>query len=108
MSSGMNGQSFSFNGYLPIDDKNRTKAILKYQRISLKENQTQIFIETPYRSDKLFIEMLKVLDASTLLCIACDISLNTEFIKTLPIAVWKKKKIIIKKRPCIFIIQGAY
>jgi 16S rRNA (cytidine1402-2'-O)-methyltransferase len=108
MSSGMNGQSFSFNGYLPIDDKNRTKAILKYQRISLKENQTQIFIETPYRSDKLFIEMLKVLDASTLLCIACDISLNTEFIKTLPIALWKKKKIIINKRPCIFIIQGAY
>lgn len=108
MSSGMNGQNFSFNGYLPIDDKNRTKAILKYQRISFKENQTQIFIETPYRSDKLFIEMLKVLDASTLLCIACDLSLNTEFIKTLPIATWKKKKIILNKRPCIFIIQGAY
>ena len=103
MSSGMNGQNFAFNGYLPIDKKHRSKALLKFQRISIKENQAQLFIETPYRSYTLFDEMLKVLYPSTRLCIACDLTLTSEYIQTYSILEWKKNKPDIHKRPCIFI-----
>ena len=76
MSSGMNGQNFTFNGYLPIDKKTRSQALLKFQRVAVKNNQAQIFIETPYRNNTLLIEMLKVLDSNTRLCIACDLSMS--------------------------------
>ena len=108
MSSGMNGQNFSFNGYLPIDKKKREKALLKYQHNSLKENQAQAFIETPYRSQLLFTEMIKVLNSNTSLCIACDLSLTSEYIKTQSIIEWKKNKLNVSKRPCIFIIEGSF
>ena len=108
MGSGMNGQNFSFNGYLPIDKKIREKALLKYQRNSVKENQAQIFIETPYRSQVLFTEMIKILNSSTNLCIACDLSLKSEFIKTKSISEWMKNKLILNKRPCIFIIESSF
>lgn len=108
MSSGMNGQNFTFNGYLPIDKKNRSQALLKFQRVAVKNNQAQIFIETPYRNNTLLIEMLKVLDINTRLCIACDLSMRSEFIKTLSVLEWKKNKPDINKRPCIFIIEGFY
>jgi len=108
MSSGMNGQSFAFNGYLPIDKKQRTQALLKYQRLSLKEKQTQIFIETPYRNEVLLQEILKTLDPNTLLCIACDLSLSTEFIQTASVSNWKKKTVAINKRPAIFLIEGSF
>ena len=75
MSSGMNGQNFAFNGYLPVDKKQRTQSLIKYQRHSYKEEQAQLFIETPYRSDTLFAEMIKVLDPNTRLGVACDLSL---------------------------------
>ena len=108
MSSGMNGQNFTFNGYLPIDKKNRSQALLKFQRVAVKNNQAQIFIETPYRNNTLLIEMLKVLDSNTRLCIACDLSMRSEFIKTLSVIEWKKNKPDINKRPCIFIIESFY
>jgi 16S rRNA (cytidine1402-2'-O)-methyltransferase len=108
MSSGMNGQNFAFNGYLPIDKKQRSQSLLKYQRIAVKENQAQIFIETPYRSDALFAQLLKVLDPNTKLCIACDLSLDSEYIKTYSVLKWKKNKPQLQKRPCIFIFEGSF
>jgi 16S rRNA (cytidine1402-2'-O)-methyltransferase len=108
MSSGMNGQNFAFNGYLPIEKKQRTQMLLKYEKKSIRENQAQLFIETPYRSDTLFKDILKTLNPNMRLCIACDISLSSEYIKTLNIQEWKREKPDLKKRPCIFIIEGAF
>ena len=105
MASGMNGQSFTFNGYLPIDNQDK-KSELKYlERLSSEKNQSQLFIETPYRNNKLLDDLIQILQPSTLLCIACDITLPTEFIKTKTIADWKKNKVDLHKRPCIFILH---
>ena len=104
MSSGMNGQNFKFNGYLPIEKKERKKAIITLEKKSLFT--TQIFMETPYRNNKLFNELLNVLKPETKLCIACDISLKSEFIKTMEIKKWRTKKIEFNKRPSIFLIQS--
>ncbi|WP_062060548.1 SAM-dependent methyltransferase [Aquimarina longa] len=105
MSSGMNGQNFTFNGYLPID-KNERKSTIKYlEKISLEKNQSQIFIETPYRNDKMFADLTTILHPSTRLCIACDITLTTEFIATKTIEKWKKEIVNLHKRPTIYIIQ---
>ena len=106
MASGMNGQSFAFNGYLPIENAERKSAIKKYERLSKETNQSQIFIETPYRNDKLFDQLLKTLQNSTQLCIAADISLQTETIYTKSILEWKKVSVDLHKRPVIFIIQA--
>lgn len=106
MSSGMNGQNFAFNGYLPIDSVDRKKTIKLLEKKSRDIKQSQIFIETPYRNDKLFKELLASLSNSTRLCIACDITLNTEFIQTKSIADWKKSNVDLNKRPAIFIIQA--
>jgi len=105
MSSGFNGQNFAFNGYLPID-QNERKAKVKYlEKHSKAQNQSQIFIETPYRNDKLLSHLLQILTPSTLLCVAADITLPTAFIKTLSVNDWKKHKPNLHKRPCIFIIH---
>ncbi|MFS4492090.1 SAM-dependent methyltransferase [Maribacter sp. 2308TA10-17] len=106
MASGMNGQSFSFKGYLPIDSNDRKKAIKQMERISIDQKQTQICIETPYRNDKLLAEMLKTLSNQTLLCVACDITLPTEYIATKTVSDWKKTPLDLHKRPAIFIVQG--
>lgn len=106
MSSGMNGQSFAFNGYLPIDTHERKKAIKKMEKIAIDQQQSQICIETPYRNDKLFAKMLKTLSSKTLICVACDITLSTEYIATKTVETWKKTPIDLHKRPSIFIIQG--
>ncbi|MBD0776565.1 SAM-dependent methyltransferase [Maribacter sp. ANRC-HE7] len=106
MSSGMNGQNFAFNGYLPIDSADRKKTIKSLEKKSRDIKQSQIFIETPYRNDKLFKELLTSLSNSTRLCIACDITLNTEFIQTKNITDWKKSNVDLNKRPAIFIIQA--
>lgn len=105
MSSGMNGQSFTFNGYLPIDKNERKSTIKQLERISLEKNQAQIFIETPYRNDKMFDDLKIILNDNTRLCIACDITLTTEFIATKTIAEWRNKDISLHKRPTIYIIQ---
>jgi 16S rRNA (cytidine1402-2'-O)-methyltransferase len=105
MSSGMNGQSFAFNGYLPIDKDERKKEIKRLERISSENNQSQIFIETPYRNNKMLEEICNTLEGNTLICVACDITLDTEFIKTQTVNSWKKNIVDLHKRPTIFIIH---
>ena len=105
MASGMNGQSFAFNGYLPIE-KSEKKSVLKHlEKLASEKNQTQIFIETPYRNNKLLEDIIQALQPNTHLCIAADITLPTEYIKTLRIQDWKKIKIDLHNRPTIFIIH---
>lgn len=106
MASGFNGQNFAFNGYLPIDSAERRKAIKKMEKLSIELGQSQLCIETPYRNDKLLADMLKSLSPNTKLCIACDITLNTEYIATKTVADWRKGLPELHKRPAIFIIQG--
>ncbi len=105
MGSGMNGQNFAFNGYLPIDKNDRKKAIKELEKLSKAKDQSQIFIETPYRNEKMFAELKQSLTPSTLLCIASDITLNSEMIKTMTVSDWKDQTIDIHKRPTIFIIH---
>lgn len=103
MASGLNGQNFAFNGYLPIDKKECKSKIKSLEKRSEKEHQTQIFIETPYRNQQLFDLFLKTLSPETELTVACDLSLTTEFIRTKMIAEWKKENIDIHKRQCTFL-----
>ncbi|WP_378187199.1 SAM-dependent methyltransferase [Aquimarina sp. W85] len=105
MSSGMNGQNFAFNGYLPIDKQERKGTIKHLERISSEKNQAQLFIETPYRNDKMLEDLKSILQSNTRLCIACDITLTTEYIVTKTIAEWNKITIDLHKRPTMFIIQ---
>ncbi|MFB0938770.1 MAG: 16S rRNA (cytidine1402-2'-O)-methyltransferase [Candidatus Azotimanducaceae bacterium] len=105
MASGMNGQSFAFNGYLPIEKSDRKKAIKQLEKLSFDKNQSQIFIETPYRNEKMMIDLKSVLSSGTSLSIACDITLSSEYIKTLPIEKWAKENPDLHKRPTIFIIH---
>jgi 16S rRNA (cytidine1402-2'-O)-methyltransferase len=105
MASGMNGQSFAFNGYLPIEKTEKKSALKNLERLSFEKDQSQIFIETPYRNNKLLEDMIQILHPNTLLCIACDITLPSEYIKTIRVADWKKTKVDLHNRPCIFIIH---
>lgn len=105
MGSGMNGQSFAFNGYLPIDKSDKKTALKNFEKLSQDKNQSQIFIETPYRNNKLLEDLLEVLQPSTHLCIATDITLPTEYIKTYRVSDWKKIKVDLHNRPTIFIIH---
>ena len=104
MASGFNGQSFAFNGYLPKERNERIKKIKDLEKLAKEKNQTQLFIETPYRNMHLLEDILSSCDNRTLLCIACDITLSTEFIKTQSIFNWKKQIPDINKRPTIFLI----
>ena len=105
MASGMNGQSFAFNGYLPIDKGDKKNALKNFEKLSQDRNQSQLFIETPYRNNKLTEDLLQILSPQTHLCIAADITLPSEFIKTKTVAQWKKEKPDLHNRPCIFIIH---
>jgi 16S rRNA (cytidine1402-2'-O)-methyltransferase len=105
MSSGMNGQNFAFNGYLPIDRADRKKELKTLEKISKERNQSQIFIETPYRNDKMLTDLKQILTPTTRLCVAADISLSSEYIKTYTIQEWKNVKPDLHKRPAIFIIH---
>ncbi len=104
MASGFNGQSFAFQGYLPIKTEERIPAIKKFENRIYSENQTQLFIETPYRNNKLLEELVKVCNGATKLCIASDISCNNEYIKTKTINEWKNKFPDLNKRPTIFLL----
>ncbi|SKB40964.1 16S rRNA (cytidine1402-2'-O)-methyltransferase [Salegentibacter holothuriorum] len=105
MGSGMNGQRFTFNGYLPIDKKERKKEIKDLERLSSEKQEAQIFIETPYRNNKLLEDFLQLLHPTTRLCVACDLTLPTEYIATKPVSEWSKTKTDLHKRPAIFIFQ---
>jgi 16S rRNA (cytidine1402-2'-O)-methyltransferase len=104
MASGFNGQSFAFNGYLPIQESEKTKVLKMNEKRIYTENQTQIYIETPYRNMKLLADIIHVCQPETKLCIAADITLPTEFISTKPLKSWKNNLPDINKRPCIFIL----
>ena len=106
MASGMNGQNFAFNGYLPIDKSERKRAIKELEKLSRDKNQSQIFIETPYRNGKMLDHLKTTLQANTRLCVACDISLPSEYIKTYSMDRWKSENPDLHKRPAIFIIQA--
>ena len=105
MSSGLNGQSFSFNGYLPIKEKQLIDKIRFYEIKSKKENQTQIFIETPYRNNKLLSKLIETLSPKSMLCVASNINLQNQLIITKEVFLWKKTKIDINKQPTIFIFN---
>ena len=105
MGSGMNGQSFAFNGYLPIDKGERKTELKRLERLSFEHNQSQLFIETPYRNTKMLEDLCSILENNTHICVACDITLPTEFIKTKTANEWKNNKEDLHKRPTIFIIH---
>lgn len=104
MASGLNGQNFAFSGYLPKEKDLRAKKLRELEKRSALENQTQIFMETPYRNQSVFEDILDVCDPKTLLCIAVDITAPSEFIKTMPVDAWKAAKIPLNKRPALFLI----
>lgn len=104
MASGFNGQSFAFHGYLPIDATERLNAIKRLEGRIYSENQTQIFIETPYRNMKLVEELIRICRTSTKLCIASDITCCDEYIKTRPVKEWAGKLPDLSKKPTIFLI----
>jgi len=106
MASGLSGQNFRFAGYLPIDKKELKKRIIFLEIQSAKEQETQIFIETPYRSDKLLEQLKSTLQPTTLLTLAKDLTGPNEEIITLPIASWLKKKFIIGKTPTVFLFMA--
>lgn len=105
MASGLNGQNFAFNGYLPIDKTDCKKRIKQLEKHAEQDNQSQIFIETPYRNEQLFETFLKILKPQTQLCIAVDLTLDTEFIRTKTIAEWQTETLDLHKKPAIFIFQ---
>ncbi|HET6559927.1 MAG TPA: SAM-dependent methyltransferase [Prolixibacteraceae bacterium] len=104
MASGMSGQNFAFNGYLPVKNPEKSQQIKMLERRMQSEGQTQVFIEAPYRNLQLLDELIRTCDPQTLLCIAADITLDTEFIRTKPISFWKSHIPDIQKRPAIFLI----
>ena len=106
MSSGLGGQSFAFNGYLPVDASDRAKRLKALESRAWTEGQTQLFIETPYRNEKMFQALLSTLRPQTRLCIAAGITTADEYIRTLPISEWKKTKLPdLSKIPAIFLIN---
>jgi 16S rRNA (cytidine1402-2'-O)-methyltransferase len=107
MASGMNGQSFAFNGYIPIDKSEKKVTLKSFEKLSADKNQSQIFIETPYRNNKMLEDILLALNPETYLCIAADITLPTEYIKTMRVIAWKKAIIDLHNRPTIFIIHAS-
>lgn len=106
MGSGFNGQSFAFNGYLPIDASARAAKVKEMERRVRRERQTQIFIETPYRNNKMIQWLCANLPADMLLCVACDITGPAQSILTLPLAQWKKRTFDYDKTPAIFLLYS--
>jgi len=104
MASGLNGQNFSFAGYLPRERNDRIKSLKELERRSLSKNETQIFIEAPYRNQHLLEDILNICDENTLLCIACNITAKDEFIKTKNIESWKQNVPDINKKATVFLI----
>ena len=102
MGSGLNGQSFAFRGYLPAKTDERRAAIREVEKLSGALHQTQIFIETPYRNDALLADLLANLSPQTRLCLAADLTLESQTIRTMSVAEWKKIGFSVGKRPCVF------
>lgn len=106
MASGFNGQSFAFNGYLPIEAQARTSRLKELERRIMREHQTQIFIETPYRNNRLIAELCRTLPGNMRLCVASDITGEKQSIITLPLSKWSKREYNYDKIPSIFLIYS--
>ena len=104
MASGLSGQNFCFHGYLPVDKAERKKKLLELEHVSASRNETEIFIETPYRNRQMFEAILESCGDSTALCMAADVTLKTEWIRTKTIVEWKKELPEIDKRPAVFLL----
>ncbi|MBE6233515.1 MAG: SAM-dependent methyltransferase [Bacteroidales bacterium] len=104
MASGLNGQSFAFCGYIPAKTEERRSRLRTLEKVSGQLGQTQILIETPYRNDSLFNDILAVCNPSTRVCVAADITLPDAYIKTMKVSQWRKEGLVIGKRPCVFLI----
>jgi len=104
MASGMNGQSFSFVGYIPVKPEERRSEIKRLERLSTNSGQSQIIIETPYRNNALFEELLQSCAPAKRLCVAAAITTPQEYIRTLSVKEWKKERIDLNKKPCVFIL----
>lgn len=107
MSSGLNGQHFAFHGYLPIDSMDSITAIKEFEKESRAKNQTQIFIETPYRNNQVAINLIKTLNPETLVCMAVDITGSQESISMFPVKEWRKKSIELPKLPAVFLFLAG-
>lgn len=107
MASGLNGQCFQFNGYLPIDEQQRKKTIQELEAYSARKNCTQVFIETPYRNNQLLLALLSACSKNTQLCIAADITSASEYIRTRPVHAWKHNPPDLHKKQVIFLMQAA-
>lgn len=106
MASGMNGQQFAFHGYLPIDKFERKKAIQKLESDSRTNHCAQIFMETPYRNNQLLEDLVKTCNPSTLICVACNLTMEDEFISTKTAKEWAQKKTDFHKKPAIFLLES--
>lgn len=104
MASGLNGQSFAFCGYIPAKTDERKARLKTLEKVSGQLKQTQIIIETPYRNDSLFADMISICSPSTRICVAANITMPDAFIKTKTAGEWKKQGLVIGKRPCVFLI----
>ena len=104
MASGLNGQSFAFCGYIPAKTDERRSRLKTLEKVSAQLRQTQILIETPYRNDSLFSDILSVCGPSTKVCVAANITMPDAFIRTKKVSEWKKEGLVIGKRPCVFLI----
>ena len=104
MASGLNGQSFAFCGYIPAKTDERRSRLRTLEKVSGQLKQTQILIETPYRNESLFADILSVCAASTKVCVAANITMPDAYIKTKKVSEWKKEGLVIGKRPCVFLI----
>ncbi len=107
MASGFSGQSFAFHGYLPIDREKRRQAIKRLEKQSKQYNQTQIFMETPYRNNQLLADVIKCCQPKTLICVARNISGSDEYIKTQPVCIWQKNLPDLHKVPTVFLLYAA-
>lgn len=104
MASGLNGQSFAFYGYIPAKTDERRNRLKTLEKVSAQLRQTQILIETPYRNDSLFADILSVCGAGTKVCVAANITMPDAYIRTKKVSEWKKEGLVIGKRPCVFLI----
>ncbi len=107
MASGLNGQSFAFCGYIPAKTDERRSRLKTLEKVSAQLRQTQILIETPYRNDSLFADILSVCGGSTKVCVAANITMPDAYIMTKKVSEWKKEGLVIGKRPCVFLLLSC-
>ncbi len=106
MASGMNGQSFVFHGYLPIDRAQRKRSIGQLEKDSIEKKQTQIFMETPFRNNQIFTAIMETANPETRICVASNVTGQEEYIKTLKVKDWKKQPVDLHKKPTIFLLSS--